>query len=185
MVPADLQNNQTMFAGEPGAGAAPTAGLHFTPALIQALADKGVETASLTLHVGEGTFRPVQVDDITEHVMHFETGSISTAAANAVQSRRRGDGRVVAVGTTSTRVLETATRLSDDLVWSGETNLFIRPPYEFQAVDVLLTNFHLPRSTLLILVYAFGGDELIRRAYEEAVEERYRFYSYGDAMIIV
>ena len=185
MVPSDLVNYQTMFAGEPGAVAAPTAGLHFTPELVTSLETRGIETARITLHVGEGTFRPVMVDDIADHVMHFEHGAISAETAARLESQRAAAGRVVAVGTTSTRVLETAARNPDGFQWQGETNLFIRPSFEFRCVDALLTNFHLPRSTLLILVYTFGGSDLMRRAYEAAVEEQYRFYSYGDAMLIL
>ncbi len=187
MIDADLEDYQTVFARQSGAVAAPTAGLHFTTRLIRLLVDRGVRIAQVTLHVGIGTFRPVTANDLDEHVMHFETGELTEKAVAVIQQTRLSGGRVIGVGTTSVRVLETAAACSADGLlepWSGKTDLFIKPPYEFKAIDGLLTNFHLPRSTLLVLVRTFGGDELIKRAYAEAVEERYRFFSYGDAMLI-
>ena len=185
MVDADLKNYQTVFAKSPGAVAAPTAGLHLTEPLINRLIDKGVKIAQVTLHVGIGTFKPVTADDLSEHKMHFERGSIDDKAVSLINQCRAQGGRIIAVGTTSVRVLETASANGELVPWSGETDLFISPPYQFKAVDGMLTNFHLPRSTLLVLVRTFGGDELLRRAYAEAVEEKYRFFSYGDAMLIV
>jgi S-adenosylmethionine:tRNA ribosyltransferase-isomerase len=168
---------QTVFARSPGAVAAPTAGLHFTPEILGELAH-----AFVTLHVGTGTFRPVHCEDIREHRMHPEQFSISAEAANKIDQARR----VVAVGTTSVRVLEAAHRESAKLVaQTGSTDIFIYPPYRFQHIDLLFTNFHLPRSTLLMLVSAFAGREFILRAYAEAIRQRYRFYSYGDCMLIV
>lgn len=148
--------------------------------------ERGVTLARLTLHVGLGTFRPIEVDSLDKHKMHCEWGSISAETVEQIKACRRAGGRVVAVGTTCVRVLETASDKAGQLQpFSGQTDLFIRPPYQFRAVDALMTNFHLPRTTLLVLVRTFGGDGLIRRAYEEAIREEYRFYSYGDAMLIV
>jgi S-adenosylmethionine:tRNA ribosyltransferase-isomerase len=185
MVDSDRENYQTVYAREPGAVAAPTAGLHFTESLLRRLKEIGVMIARLTLHVGLGTFRPIAVDNLSEHQMHSEWGAIEADAVNVIQNCRERGGRVVAVGTTSVRLLETAA--ADDLLkpFRGSTNLFIRPPYQFHAVDAMLTNFHLPRTTLLILVRTFGGDALIKQAYDEAIREQYRFYSYGDAMLIL
>lgn len=185
MTDADSAAYQTVFARTPGAVAAPTAGLHFTPALLQRIAQLGVAIQHVTLHVGIGTFRPVQTDNLDEHPMHTEWASAPAETVRALQERRNQGGRVVAVGTTVVRTLESAARGGSLEAWAGETDLFIRPPYAFRAVDVLLTNFHLPRSTLLVLVRTFGGDGLMQRAYAAAIEERYRFYSYGDAMLIV
>lgn len=184
MVESDREAYQTVFARQPGAVAAPTAGLHFTPQLIEQLKAAGVAVASLTLHVGTGTFRPI-AGSLDDHQMHEEWGQISPEAVATIQSARQRGGRVVAVGTTCVRLLETAAADGQLKPWSGQTRLFIRPPYQFRAVDVLLTNFHLPRTTLLVLVRTFGGDELIRQAYQEAIREEYRFFSYGDAMLIV
>lgn len=184
MVDADLQNYQTVFAKHPGAVAAPTAGLHLTKGLIKRLLDREVLIANVTLHVGIGTFRPVNDDVITDHTMHFERGSINQSSVDRILDAKRAGGRVIAVGTTSMRVLETAAQGGTLEPWSGETDLFIRPGFNFHAADGLLTNFHLPRSTLLVLVRTFGGDELVKRAYQEAIAEEYRFYSYGDAMLI-
>lgn len=181
----DRERYQTVYAQQPGAVAAPTAGLHFSPAVFQQLTQRGIESAFITLHVGPGTFQPVQIDDYTKHAMHAERGELPEATAMAVMSCRARGGRVVAVGTTSARVLETVAGSGGIRPWSGETRLYIYPPYRFQTVDVLLTNFHLPRSTLLLLVAAFGGCELIEAAYGAAIEERYRFYSYGDAMLVL
>jgi S-adenosylmethionine:tRNA ribosyltransferase-isomerase len=185
MVETDREQYQTVYAQVPGAVAAPTAGLHFTEKLLDRLADQGVELCTLTLHVGPGTFRPITADRLAEHKMHSEWGCVKQEVIDRIAACRRRGGRVVAVGTTSVRVLETAA--SDGVLkpFEGYTSLFIRPPYRFHTIDALLTNFHLPCTTLLILVRTFGGDELIRRAYDEAIRERYRFYSYGDAMLIL
>ncbi len=184
-VEADRCNYQTVFATHPGAVAAPTAGLHFTPDLLRRVTEAGVCRQDITLHVGLDTFRPITADNLSEHRMHSEWGEITAATAGALRGIRQNGGRIVAVGTTSVRVLETAARSGGIQAWTGETDLFIRPPFEFRAVDALLTNFHLPRTTLLLLVSSFGGDELIRAAYSEAIKEQYRFYSYGDAMLII
>ncbi len=193
MTERDIADYQTVFARSPGAVAAPTAGLHFTANLLGSLESTGVELSAITLHVGMGTFRPITVDDLDEHPMHSEWGELSDLAAREITGTRASGGRVIAVGTTAARVLETvaslvhfdAARSAQLPLWQGETALFIRPPYEFKLVDALLTNFHFPRTTLLLLVQAFGGTELVRKAYEEAIREEYRFYSYGDAMLIV
>ena len=181
----DAERYQTVWAKVPGAVAAPTAGLHFDVALLDAIAARGIETATLTLHVGAGTFVPVRVDDLSEHVMHEERYTIPRSLIDAIAATRARGGRVVAVGTTSLRALESA---SDDAgqLHEGEagTRLFITPGYRFKVVDLLLTNFHLPQSTLLMLVSAFAGVDRIRAAYRHAIERRYRFFSYGDAMLI-
>jgi S-adenosylmethionine:tRNA ribosyltransferase-isomerase len=181
----DWQRYQTTYARHDGAVAAPTAGLHFTEELLMACRENGIEQTYVTLHVGIGTFRPIAVEKLSEHHMHSERCEITTEAANEINRTRQNGGRIVAVGTTSVRTLESAVRGHNVEAGRGETSLFIRPPYEFRAVDCLLTNFHLPRSTLLVLVSAFAGPELIRAAYQIAVNERYRFYSYGDAMLIL
>lgn len=183
---ADRERYQTVYAGEPGAVAAPTAGLHFTAATFAELATRGVEVCGLTLHVGPGTFLPVRGERLDEHRMHSERFIIPPAAAAAV-NRARSDGRrVVAVGTTSTRALESAVDAAGQLhPGSAETDLFIRPGYRFRATDALVTNFHLPKSTLLVLVAAFAGRDLILEAYRQAVSEKYRFFSYGDCMLIL
>jgi S-adenosylmethionine:tRNA ribosyltransferase-isomerase len=185
MTEADRQTYQTVYARTPGAVAAPTAGLHFTDALLERLETAGLTLARLTLHVGLGTFRPVTATRFADHVMHAEWAELRQEAADRILAARQAGGRVVAVGTTSMRVLETAARDGTLKPFQGKTDLFIYPPFEFHAADALLTNFHLPRTTLLVLVRTFGGDELIRRAYEEAIREEYRFYSYGDAMLIL
>lgn len=185
MVDADRERYQTVFASRPGAVAAPTAGLHFTPELLASLGASGIEVCRVTLHVGIGTFRPVAVARLQDHTMHREHGAIEPVSVEALHRCRRAGRRIVAVGTTTVRVLETAALSGELCPWAGETDLFIRPPHQFRAVDALLTNFHLPKSTLLVLVRTFGGDALIRRAYEEAIAERYRFFSYGDAMLIL
>ena len=187
MVDDDIKRYQTVYAREAGSVAAPTAGLHFTDDLLARIQERGVVRAPVCLHVGLGTFRPVQSQDLSQHVMHSERGEISEAVAKRLVTCRLDGGRIVAVGTTSVRVLESACRANDGKLaaWSGDTDIFIRPPYTFQAVDALLTNFHLPKSTLLMLVSAFAGRELIMQAYAEAIEQRYRFFSYGDAMLIV
>ncbi len=182
----DKERYQTVFAREKGAVAAPTAGLHFTDEILQALQAKGVELCGLTLHVGLGTFLPVRVDDIREHKMHEELYHVPAATAETV-NRAHADGRrVVALGTTSARTLETAT--TDDGILHagpGSSEIFIYPGYRFKSVDALVTNFHLPKSTLLMLVSAFAGREFILSAYRQAVEKRFRFFSYGDCMMIV
>jgi S-adenosylmethionine:tRNA ribosyltransferase-isomerase len=181
---ADRERYQTVYAERLGAVAAPTAGLHFTPRLFEALRQRGVERAAVTLHVGPGTFQPVQVEDVTQHRVQPEWGEVGVAAAEAVVACKARRGRVVAVGTTTTRVLETAAAKGAVRPWSGAADLTIYPPYRFRAVDALITNFHLPRSSLLLLVAAFTGLDSLRAAYREAVEREYRFYSYGDAMLI-
>jgi S-adenosylmethionine:tRNA ribosyltransferase-isomerase len=180
----DAQRYQTVFAQMPGAVAAPTAGLHFTPEVFARLEERGVHRAYLTLHVGLGTFQPIRTDDYSKHVMHHEWGELPAETATAIQACKAGGGRVVAVGTTSVRVLETVARTGPIRPWSGETDLFIYPPFEFRVVDALITNFHLPRSTLLLLVGAFAGEDLLRQAYEAAIKNNYRFFSYGDAMLV-
>ncbi len=182
---SDQSNYQTVFAEKPGAVAAPTAGLHFTDELNDEIAEQGIQMCSVTLHVGLGTFRPISTQQIEDHVMHSERGEISDAVAQKLQATKDLGGRVVCIGTTAVRVLETAVVGNGFEAWSGSTDLFIKPPYQFKAVDALLTNFHLPKSTLLILVRQFGGDELMRRAYQEAIDREYRFFSYGDAMLIL
>jgi S-adenosylmethionine:tRNA ribosyltransferase-isomerase len=182
---ADEADYQTMFAEHDGAVAAPTAGLHFTPALMAALAARGVRHATVTLHVGAGTFLPVRVDDPEKHRMHPERGSVDDNAAAAIAATRAAGGRVVAVGTTSLRVLETAAAASGTVEpFEGETDLFILPGFRFRAADLLLTNFHLPKSTLFMLVCAFAGTARMRAAYAHAIETGYRFYSYGDACLL-
>lgn len=187
MVDEDIERYQTVYAREAGSVAAPTAGLHFTNDLLARIQERGVVRAAVCLHVGLGTFRPVQVQDLNQHVMHSERGEITDAVAKRLVNCRADGGRIVAVGTTSVRVLESACRHHGGQLagWQGETDIFIKPPYQFQAVDALLTNFHLPKSTLLMLVSALAGRELIMKAYAEAIEQRYRFFSYGDAMLIL
>jgi S-adenosylmethionine:tRNA ribosyltransferase-isomerase len=183
---ADATRYQTVFAREEGSVAAPTAGLHFTSALLDRLAAKGVQRADVLLHVGAGTFKPVEVDDPAEHVMHEEWYQVSEPAARTINAARSRGGRVWAVGTTSARTLESVADESGVIrPGHGETRLFIRPGSRFRAVDKLITNFHLPRSTLLMLVAAFAGYELTMHAYRTAVADGYRFYSYGDAMAIL
>jgi S-adenosylmethionine:tRNA ribosyltransferase-isomerase len=182
---ADVERYQTVYARQPGAVAAPTAGLHFTPRVFAELEQRGIGTAFVTLHVGLGTFQPIQVDDFRQHRMHAEWGELSAATAQALAGCRARGNRVVAVGTTAVRVLETVAATGPPRAWSGETELFIYPPYPFRCVDALITNFHLPRTSLLLLVGAFAGADLLRRAYMMAREQEYRFYSYGDAMIIL
>lgn len=198
MVTDDRENYQTVYASRPGAVAAPTAGLHFTKPLLDEIRAFGVALCPVTLHVGAGTFRPIKVDRLAEHKMHAEYAMISEKTVEMILKRRAAGGRTIAVGTTSVRTLESAANVLPDGridstgnnpgtlgAFAGETDLFIRPPYRFKATDALLTNFHLPKSTLLILVRTFGGDELLRRAYDEAIRHDYRFYSYGDAMLIL
>jgi S-adenosylmethionine:tRNA ribosyltransferase-isomerase len=182
---ADRARYQTVYARKTGAVAAPTAGLHFTESALGALEQAGHRTAYVTLHVGPGTFRPVQVDDLDDHEMHEEWYEMPEATVDAIALARTQRRPVVAVGTTVMRTLESSVDAESNLVAGiGTTRLFIRPPYRFRMVDHLVTNFHLPRSTLLALVMAFAGADLTRRAYREAIERRYRFYSYGDAMLI-
>ena len=181
----DASDYQTMFAVNEGAVAAPTAGLHFTPALEAALRERGVELHRLTLHVGAGTFLPVKAEDTEAHRMHSEWGSLSAETAATLNAARANGGRIVAVGTTSLRLLESATAEDGTVApFAGETAIFITPGYRFRAVDVLLTNFHLPRSTLFMLVSAFSGLEAMKHAYAHAIKSGYRFYSYGDACLL-
>jgi S-adenosylmethionine:tRNA ribosyltransferase-isomerase len=182
---ADIERYQTVYAREAGSVAAPTAGLHFTPELLRALEDRGVNRAEVVLHVGAGTFKPVETEDPAEHVMHEERYTIPVETARAWDETRRAGRRVWAVGTTTVRTLESAFHAGSITPGDGVTSIFIRPPRQLQAVDAMITNFHLPRSTLLMLVAAFAGHELTMRAYREAIAERYRFYSYGDAMAII
>jgi S-adenosylmethionine:tRNA ribosyltransferase-isomerase len=184
--PSDMERYQTVYARESGSVAAPTAGLHFTSDVLDRLAMKGVARADIVLHVGAGTFKPVEADDPANHVMHEESYWIPGEAASALNATRAREGSIWATGTTSVRALESVVASDGRFVASsGDTRIFIRPPYRFKAVDHLITNFHLPRSTLLMLVAAFAGYELIMRAYREAIDTGYRFYSYGDAMVIV
>jgi S-adenosylmethionine:tRNA ribosyltransferase-isomerase len=194
MVDADVANYQTVYAQHPGAIAAPTAGLHFTKELLKALEARSITYSRITLHVGLGTFRPVETETLEEHRMHSETGQITAKAAEEINRTRAEGGRIIAVGTTVVRLLETAARAAGGAdagssrsiaPWEGQTDLFIRPPFEFRAIDALMTNFHFPRTTLLVLVQSFGGWELIAEAYRQAIREEYRFFSYGDAMLIV
>jgi S-adenosylmethionine:tRNA ribosyltransferase-isomerase len=181
----DARDYQTVFAAVEGAVAAPTAGLHFTPELLDRLEAAGIRRAPLTLHVGAGTFLPVKTEDVAGHRMHSEWGEIGPETARAIAETRRRGGRVVAVGTTSLRLLESAAREDGALEpFSGDTDIFITPGYRFKIVDLLLTNFHLPRSTLMMLVSAFAGTRRIREAYAHAIETGYRFYSYGDATLL-
>jgi S-adenosylmethionine:tRNA ribosyltransferase-isomerase len=176
----DVSDYQTVYASEPGAVAAPTAGLHFTPALMAQLADAGVGAEFVTLHVGAGTFLPVKADDTADHKMHAEWGEVPADVAARLQEARAKGGRIIAVGTTSLRLLESAGHAA----WSGNTSIFITPGYKFRAVDGLVTNFHLPRSTLFMLVCAFAGTDTMKAAYAHAIAHNYRFYSYGDASLL-
>ena len=180
----DRERYQTVYARQQGAVAAPTAGLHFDEAMLQSIKQQGIEIVFVTLHVGAGTFQPVRVDNIAEHRMHSEWMQLSEEVVQAINNTRTRGGRVIAVGTTSVRCLETAAQGGELTAFSGETDIFITPGFQFQVVDALLTNFHLPESTLLMLVSAFAGHDNIMRAYRHAVAERYRFFSYGDAMFI-
>ena len=184
---SDKERYQTVYNREPGAVAAPTAGLHFDDEILQQLRDKGVNFAYVTLHVGAGTFQPVRVEDINDHVMHSEYATVSAETCHAIKQAKASGGRVVAVGTTSVRSLESAAQASaseDIEPFFDDTDIFIFPGYEFKVVDSLITNFHLPESTLIMLVSAFAGRDLIMKAYNEAIKERYRFFSYGDAMLL-
>lgn len=177
---------QTVYAREPGSVAAPTAGLHFTPELLYTLEQRAVRRAEVVLHVGAGTFKPVEAEDPADHVMHEEWFSLPAATAETLNTTRADGKSIWAVGTTSVRTLESAVRSDGTFAArAGDTRIFIRPPHDFRAVDKLVTNFHLPRSTLLMLVAAFAGYELTMRAYQEAIDAGYRFYSYGDAMVVV
>jgi S-adenosylmethionine:tRNA ribosyltransferase-isomerase len=180
----DRERYQTVYARKAGAVAAPTAGLHFDEALLEQIAARGIRSARVTLHVGAGTFQPVRVDDITQHRMHAEYIEVSESVCDAVRDTRERGGRVVAVGTTSVRSLESASRNGTIAPFRGDSDIFIYPGYRFRSVDAMITNFHLPESTLLMLVSAFAGREPIMKAYQEAIRERYRFFSYGDAMFI-
>jgi S-adenosylmethionine:tRNA ribosyltransferase-isomerase len=180
----DLERYQTVFAREKGAVAAPTAGLHFTPALLNEIREKGVEIAPLTLHVGLGTFMPIRVEELSSHVMHREWYRIPRETAEAVRRTRERGGRVIALGTTALRALEHAAASGELQHGEREADIFILPGYRFQVVDALITNFHLPKSTLFMLVCAFAGKEQMLNAYREAVDRRFRFFSYGDAMFI-
>ena len=182
--PEDRERYQTVYACRPGAVAAPTAGLHFDRELLDRLVERGVERAFVTLHVGAGTFQPVRVERIAEHVMHSEWIEVGAEVCERIGVARAGGGRVIAVGTTVARALETAAQTGGIQPWRGETRIFIYPGYRFRCVDALITNFHLPESTLLMLVAAFAGRAETLNAYRHAVEQRYRFFSYGDAMLI-
>ncbi len=180
----DDERYQTVYARNPGAVAAPTAGLHFDQAMMQRLADMGIDTAFVTLHVGAGTFQPVRVEDPSEHVMHCEWYEIPQTTVDKILATRARGGKITAIGTTALRALESAARSGDLVAGSGDTDIFITPGYRFRVVERLLTNFHLPRTTLIMLVSAFAGTEHIRQAYRYAIEQKYRFFSYGDAMLI-
>jgi len=182
--PGDRERYQTVFARQNGSAAAPTAGLHFTDSLLAELAACGIGRASVTLHVGLDTFRPISAERLDDHPMHTEWCECSAETVAAIRETRGRGGRIVAVGTTAARTLETAARSGTLAAWSGPTDLFIKPGFEFRAVDCLLTNFHMPRTTLMVLVSTFASRGLIARAYEEAIRQQYRFLSYGDAMLI-
>jgi S-adenosylmethionine:tRNA ribosyltransferase-isomerase len=181
---ADKERYQTVYASKPGAVAAPTAGLHFDEEILGRLRQKGVESTHVTLHVGAGTFQPVRGEDVDSHIMHAELVDVPQSACDAIEATHARGNRVIAVGTTVMRSLESAAARGKLRPLLGESSLFIKPGYEFKVVDAMLTNFHLPRSTLLILVSAFAGNALVRQAYAHAIEQRYRFFSYGDAMFI-
>lgn len=183
---ADKDRYQTVYAKNKGSAAAPTAGLHFTQSLLDEIENSGVKIAYVTLHVGLGTFRPVKVNDVKDHHMHSEWYRISSEAADLINETKRSGGRVICVGTTSCRTIESASDTSGNVsAGSGDTDIFIYPGYDFKIMDGLITNFHLPESTLLMLVSAFAGKENIMNAYEEAIRERYRFFSFGDAMMLI
>jgi S-adenosylmethionine:tRNA ribosyltransferase-isomerase len=185
---ADRERYQTVYASRNGAVAAPTAGLHFTPRVFDRLRERGIEWTFVTLHIGAGTFQPIKVKDYKQHQMHSEWGQLSEESARVINACKERGGRIVAVGTSTVRILETAGRYAPPPClqpWSGETDLFIYPSFSFGVTDALVTNFHLPHSTLLLLVAAFVGGDLLREAYNAAIASRYRFYSYGDAMLIL
>lgn len=182
----DKERYQTVYSDPVGSAAAPTAGLHFTDELLDKIREKGVKTAYVTLHVGLGTFRPVKEDEITDHIMHSEYYELPEETVNIIKETKKAGGRVIAVGTTTTRTLESVARDKGELIpCSGSTDIFIYPPYKFRVLDGLITNFHLPESTLVMLVSAFAGYENTMNAYKEAVKEKYRFFSFGDSMIII
>jgi S-adenosylmethionine:tRNA ribosyltransferase-isomerase len=181
----DEERYQTVYAERVGSVAAPTAGLHFTPELLDRLAERGIGSAHVTLHVGLGTFAPVKVEDPTKHSIHAEWCEVTQEVVNVIHATKARGSRVIAVGTTTARTLETAARPEGLRPFCGETKLYIHPPFEFRVIDGLITNFHLPRTTLLLLVAAFAGSELLHRAYTEAIACEYRFYSYGDAMLVL
>ena len=186
---SDRERYQTVYNKKPGAVAAPTAGLHFDDAILAALADKGVQFAYVTLHVGAGTFQPVRVDNIKEHHMHSEYAEVPQATVDAIAATRAAGNRVIAVGTTSVRSLESAAQAAQQkgealAPFFADTDIFIYPGYEFQVIDAMITNFHLPESTLIMLISAFAGRENVLNAYQQAIAERYRFFSYGDAMFV-
>jgi S-adenosylmethionine:tRNA ribosyltransferase-isomerase len=180
----DERRYQTVFAAKPGAVAAPTAALHFDAAVLQALAERGIERAAITLHVGAGTFQPVRSETIAEHRMHSEWFEVGAGTVAAIGATRARGGRIVAVGTTTLRALESAAQGGELRAFTGETDIFITPGFTFRVVDRMITNFHLPRSTLMMLVSAFAGHAQIKALYRHAVESRYRFFSYGDAMLL-
>ena len=180
----DVDRYQTIYANEAGSAAAPTAGLHFDEKLFDNLESKGIQKAFVTLHVGSGTFQPVRVDDVKKHKMHSEYIEVTQSLCDKVKETKNNGGRVIAVGTTSVRCLETASKDGQIRPYSGETDIFIYPGYKFKTVDAMITNFHLPKSTLLMLVSSFSGKENIINAYNQAVKEKYRFFSYGDAMFL-
>ena len=180
----DLTRYQTVFAKQAGAVAAPTAGLHFDQSTMDKLDQKGVNKTFVTLHVGSGTFQPVRVDDLAEHIMHKEYYCVSQNTVDAVQQTKERGGRIIAIGTTSVRALESASRTGQLVAGLGETDLFITPGYKFKSVDAMLTNFHLPESTLLMLISAFAGYDHVKNAYQHAIKKSYRFFSYGDAMFL-
>ena len=180
----DFERYQTVYAKTPGAVAAPTAGLHFDDSILQCLKDKGVETTYVTLHVGAGTFKPVKAENIEDHHMHSETIEVSQTVVDRCRATREKGGRIIAIGTTSVRALETASSKGQLEPYCGETEIFIYPGYTFKTVDAIMTNFHLSESTLLMLVSAFAGRESVLSAYQEAIDKKYRFFSYGDAMLI-
>jgi S-adenosylmethionine:tRNA ribosyltransferase-isomerase len=183
--PADRETYQTVYAQQPGSVAAPTAGLHFTADLFSNLAAQGIAWVDATLHVGLGTFRPIETEHIDDHVMHSEWAHLSAESVQTLNARRRQGGRTIAVGTTSARILETAAATGVLEPFSGHTRIFLKPGHTFHGVDALLTNFHLPRSSLMVLIAALAGTDLIKAAYADAIQNRYRFYSYGDAMLIL
>jgi S-adenosylmethionine:tRNA ribosyltransferase-isomerase len=181
---ADRENYQTVYARHPGAVAAPTAGLHFDEPMLGRLKEMGVDSDFITLHIGAGTFQPLRVENIHEHRMHSERVSISQATCDRINAAKKAGRRIVAIGTTVVRSLEASTKNNLISPFEGETDIFIFPGYQFKIIDALFTNFHLPESTLLMLVCAFGGREFVMNAYRHAVEQQYRFYSYGDAMFV-
>jgi S-adenosylmethionine:tRNA ribosyltransferase-isomerase len=180
----DQTRYQTVFAHQPGAAAAPTAGLHFDQTLLDTIHNAGIETGFITLHVGAGTFQPMRVDKLTDHVMHSERVEVNTRIVEQIRQTKARNGRIIAVGTTVVRALETASQSGEINTFNGETQLFITPGFQFNSVDTILTNFHVSESTLLTLVCAFGGYKQVLNAYQHAIDESYRFFSYGDAMLI-